>query len=169
MDLKALRFKNRSSTLKWISFKPQEIQSSKRNKQKLASVRVVSEILDCGHLHYIGCSSVINYPHKVTDCLINRVQPETKRREGGVSALIVCKWNALQHISLDGEFCTTSIESVRWKWRAPFCPGLFPRLMWMNICGALGHYFPMLHCIRNQGDKWAPACPRHQDFFSVQP
>lgn len=31
---------------------------------------------------------------------------------------------------------------------------LFLQLMQLNICSALGHCFPMLHCIRNWGDKW---------------
>lgn len=30
----------------------------------------------------------------------------------------------------------------------------FLQLMQLNTCGALGHCFPMLHCIRNRGDKW---------------
>lgn len=48
----------------------------------------------------------------------------------------------------DSEFSTTSTESVRDNFR----PVL---LMWRDICGALGHCFPMLHCIRTRRDQWA--------------
>lgn len=75
-------------------------------------------------------------------------------KQGTLFSFDYVKMKCLVKISLDSEFSTTSTESVRYKWRA-LLSWLFPRLMWMNICGALGHCFPMLHCIKNQRDKWA--------------
>lgn len=93
------------------------------------------------HLRF-GSRSGLSYiviSNAILDCLISTFQAVTNGRKW--LAFIFLKMKCMTITSKDIEFSSYT-ESVGCKWRAPLSR-LFPQLMWMNVCGALGHCFPV--------------------------